>query len=94
MEIDVFGKKLSMAYTVASQAEIAKRFGGIENIELAFDLNDAALTMENAAFMASCLVNGANARERVRCKMMGEEPPALLDMTPEEMVWVYHPQRE
>ena len=71
--ITVLGHEYLMAYTVAAQAEIAKRFGGIEKIEAAFSTDDIAAMMENITFCAAVMCKAHEDRERVRSKAMGNE---------------------
>ena len=71
--INTFGLEYPLAYTVAAQAEIAKKFGGIEKIELAFNPEDAAQMMSNMAFCAAVMAKAYEDRERVKSKMMGNE---------------------
>lgn len=71
--ITIFGHEYPLAYTVAAQSEIAKRFGGIEKIELAFNSEDVAAMMANMAFCAAVMCKAYEDRERVRSKSMGNE---------------------
>ena len=84
--ITIFGHEYPMAYTVAAQSEIAKRFGGIEKIELAFSADDVAAMMDNMAFCAAVMCKAYEDRERVRSKSMGNEyagreTPSASDIT-------------
>lgn len=85
MDLVIFDKHYPMAYTVAAQSKIAERFGGIENIGSAFNDEDAAKIVENIAFFAAVLMQGAVDRECVRCKVMGQPAPDMLALTLEEM---------
>ena len=85
MDIEIFGKKFPMAYTVAAQEEIGKRFDGIENIARAFEDKDVETIMENMAFCVEKLMNGAAERERLRCKMMGLPDPDISTLTKDEI---------
>lgn len=71
--INIFDREYPLAYTVAAQSEIAKKFGGIEKIELAFNPEDAAAMMENMAFCAAVMAKAHEDRERVKSKTMGNE---------------------
>lgn len=71
--ITIFDREYPLAYTVAAQSEIAKKFGGIEKIELAFNPEDAAAMMENMAFCAAVMAKAYEDRERVKSKTMGNE---------------------
>lgn len=91
MNIKIFEKEFPMAYTVAAQSEIAKRFGGIENIEVAFDDKNVAGTMENAVFIAACMVKAAVDRECVQCKVMGKPAPEYIQLSAEEIAAAIDP---
>lgn len=71
--ITIFDREYPLAYTVAAQSEIAKKFGGIEKIKLAFNPEDAAAMMENMAFCAAVMAKAHEDRERVKSKAMGTE---------------------
>lgn len=78
--LELFGVEYPMVFTVAAQAEIAKRFGGIDKIGTALDSGEFQATLENISFMAAALMKGAEERERVRCLATGvpyEGKPAL-----------------
>ena len=85
MDLEIFGQHYPMAYTVAAQSKIAERFGGIEKIETAFSDEGAAKIMENVAFIAAALVQGAADRECVRCKVMGQPIPTMPTLSFEEI---------
>lgn len=91
MDVLIFGKAYQMAYTVSVQEKIGKRFGGITNIADAFDGKDAEGVMDNMAFMAACLIEGAVQREQVRCKVMGCPAPELSTLTVEELKLALNP---
>lgn len=90
--ITVFGREYPMAYTVEAQAEIAKRFGGIEKIELAFNTEDVASMMVNMAFCAAVMCKAYEDRERVRCKFMGTEYTPNEVMSEAELICVIEPK--
>lgn len=69
----LFGQEYQLAYTVAAQATIAQRFGGIEKIDGALTEGNAVEIMDNVCFMASAMMLGAENRERVRCMALGLE---------------------
>lgn len=90
--ITVFGKEYPLFYTVAAQDRLAKRFGKLEDIQKAFDADlGAAAVMDNAAFIASALMLGAEERERVRCLAFGEEFAGPAALTHEQLCAVLHP---
>lgn len=90
--ITVFGKEYPLFYTVAAQDRLAKRFGKLEDIQKAFDAElGAAAVMDNAAFIASALMLGAEERERVRCLAFGEEFAGPAALTHEQLCAVLHP---
>lgn len=86
MDIEIFGKKFPMAYTVAAQSEIAKKFGKIENLEEALSSEDVAEMMKNVSFCASVMVKAAADRERVRCKIMAYPEPEIEEITYDEIM--------
>lgn len=90
--ITVFGREYPMAYTVEAQAEIAKRFGGIEKIELAFNTEDVASMMVNMAFCAAVMCKAYEDRERVRCKFMGAEYTHNEVMSEAELICAIEPK--
>lgn len=81
MDIKIGGERYPMTYTVEAQSEIAERFGGLENIELALSDNDTAKLMENIVFCACAMLNGASNRLRAQCRMSGKEIPRLPEIT-------------
>lgn len=85
MELEIFGKKFPMKYTVSAQSEIAKRFGGLEKMQQVMESRGAAEALEDLAFMAAAMIRGAARHERVKCKAMGEEPEEQVTLTPEEL---------
>lgn len=90
--ITVFGREYPLFYTVAAQDRLAKRFGKLEHIKEAFDTElGAAAVTDNAAFIASALMQGAEERERVRCIAFGEEFLGHKALTYEQLCAVLHP---
>lgn len=84
------------AYTVEAQGMLAEHFGGIENIEQAFEsgtdiADDVVKLMENTIFLVSAILKGGENRERVRCKMLGVECTAKAAPTFEELCAVLTP---
>ena len=71
--ITIFGHEYPMAYTVAAQSEIAKKFGGIEKIKLAFNAENVSEAMTNMAFCAAVMCKAYEDREQVRSKSMGNK---------------------
>ncbi len=90
--ITIFGREYPMAYTVAAQEEIGKRFGGIEKIELAFNTEDVASMMVNMAFCAAVMCKAYEDRERVRCKFMGTEYTPNEVMSEAELICAIEPK--
>lgn len=90
--ITFFGREYPMVYTVDAQAEIAKRFGGIEKIEAAFNAEDMATTMMNMAFCASVMCKAYENRELVRCKAMGEEYKPVCILSEEDVASAIEPK--
>ena len=90
--ITIFGHEYPMAYTVAAQAEIAKRFGGIEKIEIAFNREDVSGTMLNMAFCAAVMCKAHEDRERVRSKSMGNEYAGSETLSEEEIAAAIDPK--
>lgn len=85
MDAVIFEKNYPMAYTVAAQSAIAKRFGGIEKIEKAFNADDIAAFMDNMAFCASVMIKGYADRETVRALSMGEQTKEFAVLTAEQI---------
>lgn len=85
MEIEIFGKKFPMKYTISTQSEIAKRFGGLEKMQQIMDSRGAAEALEDLTFMVAAMIRGAERHERVKRKAMGEEPEEQMTFTPEEL---------
>lgn len=71
--IKIFEHEYQLAYTIGAQSEIAKRFGGLEKIELAFSGENVAKMMENMTFCAAVMCRAYEDRERVRAKALGDE---------------------
>lgn len=90
--ITIFGREYPMAYTVEAQAKIAKRFGGIEKIELAFSTEDVASMMVNMAFCAAVMCKAYEDRERVRCRFMGAEYTPNEVMSEAELICAIDPR--
>lgn len=90
--ITIFGREYPMAYTVAAQTEIAKRFGGIEKIELAFSTEDLSAMMENMAFCAAVMCKAYEDRERVRSKSMGNEYAAKETLCAGDIAAAFDPK--
>ena len=85
MNAEILGKKYPMAYTVAAQSVIAKRFGGIEKIEQAFRADDIAGFMDNMAFCASAMIKGYADRETVRAITKGDKAQEFPILTPSRL---------
>lgn len=85
MDAVILGKKYPMAYTVAAQSVIAKRFGGIEKIEQAFRADDIAGFMDNMTFCASAMIKGHADRETVRAITKGDKAQEFPVLTPEQI---------
>lgn len=85
MDAVILGRPYPMAYTVAAQSKLADRFGGIENIQTAFEAKGVDELMDNMAFMAAVLIQAAAERERVRCKIMGADAPDMQILAADEI---------
>ena len=85
MDAVIFEKNYPMAYTVAAQSEISKRFGGIEKIEQMLNPEDITGFMENMAFCAAAMIKGYADRETVRAISMGEEAKEFAVLTAEQI---------
>lgn len=73
MKIDELGIDVPLRYTVEAQTKIAKAAGGLEQIESYLSDKDAAETTEHIIFMAAAMMEGSINREKVKCKILGNE---------------------
>ena len=88
MKLKILGQDYPFCYTVSAQKEISDAFGGMEKIKDAFS-GTAEEVRDNALKMAAAMMRGGEKRERLRCKMYGEEydgPSALTAKELEDVV--------
>ena len=90
-KLTLFGQEYQLAYTVAAQAMIAQRFGGIEEIDGALTEGDAVGIMDNICFMTSAMMLGAENRERVRCMALGLEYTGQKSIKYEHLLDAFQP---
>lgn len=73
MYIEVLKKDFPMAYTVEAQTIMAEKAGGIEKLDTLFDVDDAAESTENTLWIAAVMMKAYANREKLKCKILGEE---------------------
>lgn len=73
MYIEALKKDFPMAYTVEAQTIMAEKAGGIENLNTLFNADDAAGSTENTLWIASIMMKAYANREKLKCKILGEE---------------------
>lgn len=73
MYLKVLDKSFPLAYTVEAQTEIAERAGGLEKLDELFDNENAAESTERTVWMAAVMMRAAANREKLKCRMLGEE---------------------
>lgn len=73
MYIEALKKDFPMAYTVEAQTIMAEKAGGIEKLDTLFDAGDAAGSTENTLWIAAVMMKAYANREKLKCKILGEE---------------------
>ncbi len=73
MYIEALGKDFPLCYTVEAQSKLAEKAGKLEDIQGLFERDDAAEVVENTVWMLSVMMEAAVNREKVKCRMLGEE---------------------
>lgn len=73
MYIEVLKKDFPMAYTVEAQTIMAEKAGGIEKLDTLFNVDDAAKSTENTLWIASVMMKAYANREKLKCKILGDE---------------------
>lgn len=85
MTIRILEKEYPLAYTIMAQEAIAKRHGGLEKWGETMESIEVDDMMGEMAFMAAEMTKGAYEREKVRCKIYGEEYTGPGYLTEEEI---------
>lgn len=73
MYIEALGKDFPLCYTVEAQSKLAEKAGRLEDIQTLFDQEDAAGSTENTVWILAVMMEAAVNREKVKCRMLGEE---------------------
>lgn len=73
MYIEALGKDFPLCYTVDVQGKIAEKAGRLEDLQNLFDDEDTTKVTENTVWLLSVMMQAAVDREKVKCRMMGEE---------------------
>lgn len=85
MYIKAIKKDLPLCYTVEAQTKIAAKAGRLEDLKDLFEKENSAETVENIIWVLAILMEAAVNREKVKCKMLGEdykggEPPSYDEL--------------
>ena len=85
MYIEALGKNFPLCYTIAVQSELADKAGRLEDIQNLFDQDDTEKVIENIVWTISLMMTAAESREKVKCRMLGqeykgEEPPTFDEL--------------
>lgn len=85
MYIKAIEKDFPLCYTVEAQTKIAAKAGRLEDLKVLFEKDDSAETVENIVWVLAILMEAAANREKVKCKMLGEdykggEPPSYDEL--------------
>ena len=73
MYIEALGKDFPLCYTVEAQSKLGEKAGRLEDIQTLFDQEDAAESMENTVWILAVMMEAAVNKEKVKCRMLGEE---------------------
>lgn len=73
MYIEALGKDFPLCYTVEAQSKLAEKAGRLEDIQTLFDQEDAAESTENTVWILAVMMEAAVNKEKVKCRMLGEE---------------------
>ena len=73
MYIEALGKDFPLCYTVEAQSKLAEKAGRLEDIHTLFDQDDPAESMENTVWILAVMMEAAVNKEKVKCRMLGEE---------------------
>lgn len=84
MKITLMGVPFEFCYTVSAQMEIAEKLGGIDKLKDAFSGTPEQM-QDNILMIAAAMLQGGEKRERLRCKLYGEEYKGNRAMTKEEL---------
>lgn len=93
MKTTIGGIEFPLSFTVEAQKKVEEKFGGMDksHIEQIFDTTDFKKYEENIAFMAATMINADIKREKVRAKIMFEEPTKRAEVTPEDVLCLIRP---
>lgn len=72
MYIEALNKDFPLAYTVEAQSKMAEKAGRLEDLQTLFD-GEAADVTENTLWVLSVMMEAAVHREKVRCRIFGDE---------------------
>lgn len=91
MYIEALGKDFPLCYTVEAQSRLAEKAGGLENIREIFKEKDTVKTTENTIWMLAVMMQAAVNREKVKCRMLGDEYRGGEAPTYEELRMLINP---
>lgn len=73
MTIEIMGTVYPARYTVHSENLIARKVGGIENLEAAMEKDGTAGAIDIFAYMAASLIEGGVQHGKVEAQLLGKE---------------------
>lgn len=91
MYIKALDKDFPLSYTVEAQSKLAEKAGRLENIQSLFDTSDAAGATETTVWMLSVMMEAAVNREKIKCRMLGDEYKGGEAPTYEELRLLLNP---
>lgn len=73
MTIEIMGTVYPARYTVHAENLIARKIGGIENLEAAMEKDGTAGAIDIFAYMAASLIEGGVQHGKVEAQLLGKE---------------------